>query len=172
MHRSAIANPGGRGAARPTAARRLAVRRQLSHARGERLTDEVAKAGYLRTVQDWIIRPQLRTVAGVAGVDLDRRLREAVSSSSPIRSTCSNYGVSFSELGEALETANLAVGANFFKPRRGRPISVRADARDPLGRGDLRTPQWRHSRRRARSLVATVADGRRSAVICVPVPPA
>lgn len=36
---------------------------------GDRLSDEVAKAGYLRTVQDWIIRPQLRSVPGVAGVD-------------------------------------------------------------------------------------------------------
>ena len=27
---------------------------------GERLTDDVAKAGYLRTIQDWVIRPQLR----------------------------------------------------------------------------------------------------------------
>ena len=36
---------------------------------GEVLTDEVAKLGYLRTVQDWVIRPQLRSVSGVAGID-------------------------------------------------------------------------------------------------------
>ncbi|MCH3755824.1 hypothetical protein LZC13_09380, partial [Campylobacter coli] len=36
---------------------------------GERLTTELAKAAYLRTVQDWIIRPQMRAVRGVAGVD-------------------------------------------------------------------------------------------------------
>ena len=35
---------------------------------GERLTDDVSKLAYLRTVQDWVIRPQLRTVEGVAGV--------------------------------------------------------------------------------------------------------
>ena len=37
---------------------------------GERLTTEMAKATYLRTVQDWIVTPQLKTVPGVAGVDV------------------------------------------------------------------------------------------------------
>jgi cobalt-zinc-cadmium resistance protein CzcA len=36
---------------------------------GERLSDNTAQVAYLRTVQDWIVRPQLRTVAGVADVD-------------------------------------------------------------------------------------------------------
>ena len=34
-----------------------------------RLKGEVELASYLRTVQDWIIRPQLRSVAGIAGID-------------------------------------------------------------------------------------------------------
>src|SRR5215475_3517557 len=36
---------------------------------GERLTDDVARLAYLRTVQDWILKPQLKTVAGVADID-------------------------------------------------------------------------------------------------------
>src|SRR3546814_893976 len=32
------------------------------------LNDEIAKSGYLRTVQDWIVRPQRTSVGGVAGV--------------------------------------------------------------------------------------------------------
>ena len=36
---------------------------------GERLTSEIERAAYLRAVQDWIIRPQLRGVRGVAEVD-------------------------------------------------------------------------------------------------------
>ena len=36
---------------------------------GERLTDDFQRTVYLRTVQDWIIRPQMKTVPGVAGVD-------------------------------------------------------------------------------------------------------
>src|SRR3546814_13826267 len=39
-----------------------------------------------------------------------------------------SYGISYSELGEALEDANLAVGANFFN-RGGEAYLVRVDAR-------------------------------------------
>ena len=34
---------------------------------GQRLGSELERAAYLRTVQDWIIRPQLKSVPGVAG---------------------------------------------------------------------------------------------------------
>ncbi len=36
---------------------------------GERLPDSVSQLAYLRTVQDWIVRPQLRMTPGVADVD-------------------------------------------------------------------------------------------------------
>jgi len=36
---------------------------------GQRLKGTMELASYLRTVQDWIIRPQLKGVTGVAGVD-------------------------------------------------------------------------------------------------------
>src|SRR5436190_18382155 len=36
---------------------------------GQSLTSEIERAAYLRTVQDWIIRPQLRGARGVAEVD-------------------------------------------------------------------------------------------------------
>ncbi|MBN9554891.1 MAG: efflux RND transporter permease subunit, partial [Alphaproteobacteria bacterium] len=36
---------------------------------GQRLPDHLSQMAYLRTVQDWIVRPQLRTVAGIADVD-------------------------------------------------------------------------------------------------------
>ena len=38
-------------------------------AEGEKLDTEVKRATYLRTVQDWLVRPQLRNVTGVAGID-------------------------------------------------------------------------------------------------------
>jgi cobalt-zinc-cadmium resistance protein CzcA len=94
---------------------------------GDRLTDEIAKAGYLRTVQDWIIRPQLRTVAGVAGIDsIGGYAKTFVVEPDPVKLT--SYGISYSELGEALEAANLSVGANYFN-RSGEAYLVRADAR-------------------------------------------
>ena len=45
---------------------------------GKRLATELERAAYLRTVQDWIIRPQLKTVPGVAGVDAIGGYVEAV----------------------------------------------------------------------------------------------
>src|SRR3546814_70296 len=85
---------------------------------GDILTDEIAKAGYLHTVQDWIVSPQLKSVGGVAGVDsIGGYAKTFVVEPDPTRLT--SYGISYSELGEALERANLAVGANYYN-RAGR----------------------------------------------------
>ncbi len=94
---------------------------------GERLTDEVARAAYLRTVQDWIIRPQMRSVAGVAGIDsIGGYEKQYIVEPDP--ASLAAYGISFSELAEALERANLSVGANFIQ-RGGEAFLIRADAR-------------------------------------------
>ena len=45
---------------------------------GQRLTTEIERGAYLRTVQDWIIRPQVKTVPGVAGADGIGLLRNGV----------------------------------------------------------------------------------------------
>ena len=94
---------------------------------GELLTDDVAKAGYLRTIQDWVIRPQLRSVKGLAGVDsIGGYEKQFVVEPDPSRLAA--FGVSFSELAEALERGNVSVGANFVQ-RAGEAFLVRADAR-------------------------------------------
>ncbi len=94
---------------------------------GERLPDETAQLAYLRTVQDWIVRPQLRTVPGVADVDsLGGYVKQYVVEPDPAK--LSSYGVSYSDLAEGLEKANLSVGANFIQ-RAGESYLVRADAR-------------------------------------------
>jgi len=94
---------------------------------GERLTTELAKAAYLRTVQDWIIRPQMRTVKGVAGVDsnggyVKQYLIE------PNLNALASYGLSITELANAMERANLSAGSNYVR-RAGESFLVRADAR-------------------------------------------
>ena len=94
---------------------------------GEVLTDDVAKLGYLRTVQDWVIRPQLRTVSGVAGIDSIGGYEKQFLVQ-PDASKLATYGISFSELAEALERANISVGANFVE-RGGEAFLVRADGR-------------------------------------------
>lgn len=94
---------------------------------GDRLGDEVSRAAYLRTVQTWIISPQLRTVGGVAGVDsIGGFEKQYIVEPDPVK--LSAYGISFPELAKALEAANLAVGANFLN-RGGEAYLVRADAR-------------------------------------------
>jgi cobalt-zinc-cadmium resistance protein CzcA len=94
---------------------------------GQRLTDEVSRLAYLRTVQDWIIRPQIRGVDGIAGVDsIGGYEKQFVVQPNP--GQLAAYGVSFTELAEALEKANLSVGANFIQ-RGGEAFLVRADAR-------------------------------------------
>ena len=108
---------------------------------GERLADPIAQAAYLRTVQDWIIRPQLRTVSGVAGIDsIGGYEKQYVVEPDPVKLAA--YGVSFAELAEALEHANLSVGANFVQ-RAGEAYLVRADARirsiDEIGRAIIAT---------------------------------
>ncbi|WP_156313357.1 CusA/CzcA family heavy metal efflux RND transporter [Erythrobacter sp. SG61-1L] len=127
MYTVGYANPDGRGAKKVAGQPGWQPDGSYLTAEGDRLTDEIAKAGYLRTVQDWIIRPQLRTVPGVAGVDsIGGYAKTFVVEPDPVK--LSSYGISYTELGEALEAANLAVGANYFN-RGGEAYLVRADAR-------------------------------------------
>lgn len=94
---------------------------------GERLTTELAKAAYLRTVQDWIIRPQMRTVRGVAGVDSNGGYVKQYLIQ-PNLNALASYGLSVTELADAMERANLSAGSNYVR-RAGESFLVRADAR-------------------------------------------
>ncbi len=94
---------------------------------GDHLKTEISRLAYLRTVQDWIIRPQLRTTPGVADVDsLGGYVKEYVVE--PDVARLAAYGISFAELAQALEEANVSVGANYIR-RSGESYLVRADGR-------------------------------------------
>jgi hypothetical protein len=109
------------------------------------LTDEVSKLGYLRTVQDWVIRPQLKTVAGVAGIDsIGGYEKQFVVEPDPAK--LATYHISFSELAEALEKANISVGANFRRTRRRGVSGPRRWPHPHAGRN--RPRHCRHARRR------------------------
>lgn len=70
---------------------------------GERLVTDQEKATYLRTVQDWLVAPQLKTVPGVAGVDvLGGYVKEYAVHPDPSRLAA--YGVGLVQLVEALST--------------------------------------------------------------------
>lgn len=95
--------------------------------RGDRLDSEVAKAAYLRTVQDWVVAPLMRSIDGVAGVDsIGGYEKQFLVQPDPARLT--GYGLSFDSLIDALEAANLAAGANFVD-RADEALLVRVDAR-------------------------------------------
>lgn len=127
MYTVDYANPNGRGARKVAGQPGWQPDGSYLTPEGERLTDPVQKAGYLRTVQDWIIAPQLRAVPGVAGVDsIGGYAKTFVVQPDPAKLV--SYGISYSELGEALERANVAVGANFYN-RGGEAYLVRVDAR-------------------------------------------
>ena len=103
------------------------VRAHLKHERGDRLESEVAKAAYLRTVQDWVVAPLMRSIDGVAGVDsIGGFEKQFLVQPDPARLT--GYGLSFDSLIDALEAANLAAGANFVD-RADEALLVRVDAR-------------------------------------------
>ena len=94
---------------------------------GETLVTDPEKATYLRTVQDWIVAPQLKTVPGVAGVDvLGGYVKEYAVHPDPGRLAA--YGVGLVQLVEALEHANRIAGAGYVN-RAGEAYIVRADAR-------------------------------------------
>ncbi len=93
---------------------------------GELLTTPEARATYLRTVQDWIIAPQMRTAQGLAAVDtIGGYVKEYAVQPNPAR--LSAYGLSLNDLILALDRANTQAGAGYVR-RAGEALTVRTDA--------------------------------------------
>ncbi len=94
---------------------------------GQPLTTPLEKAAYLRTVQDWIIRPQLRGVRGVAGVDsLGGYEKQYHVQPDPMRLV--SYGLTFGDVIAALEKNNVSTGAGTVE-HKGEAYTVRAAGR-------------------------------------------
>ena len=91
---------------------------------GERLATLVEKAAYLRTLQEYLIAPQLRQVRDVAGVDsIGGYEKQYAVEPDPMKLV--SYGLSFGDLIEALEANNAAVGAKYIE-ENGEAYQVRA----------------------------------------------
>jgi cobalt-zinc-cadmium resistance protein CzcA len=94
---------------------------------GERLTDDFQRTVYLRTVQDWIIRPQMKTVLGVAGADaIGGFVKQFQVQPDPAQLV--SYGLSFSQVVAAIEANNVSRGANSIE-QNGEGYVVRASGR-------------------------------------------
>lgn len=91
---------------------------------GERLNSDFERAVYLRTVQDWIVRPQMKSVPGVAGADaVGGFVKEYQVQPDPMKLI--GYGLSFADLTRAIAANNVTRGANYVE-RNGEGYVVRA----------------------------------------------
>ncbi|MCX5658811.1 MAG: CusA/CzcA family heavy metal efflux RND transporter, partial [Planctomycetota bacterium] len=94
---------------------------------GERLGNELERAAYLRTVQDWIIRPQLKGVKDVAGVDsIGGYEKQYHVQPDPMKLV--SHGLTFHDVIEALERNNVSTGAGYIE-HKGESYLVRAAGR-------------------------------------------
>lgn len=94
---------------------------------GQVLKTAFEKAMYLRTVQDWIIRPQLKTVQGVAEIDAIGGYAQQYHVQ-PDPQKLASLSLSFSDLIESLENNNTSTGAGYLE-QNGEAYVVRADGR-------------------------------------------
>lgn len=94
---------------------------------GEVLRSAAEKATYLRTVQDWIVAPQLKNTEGLAGVDvIGGYVKQYVVTPDPQRLAA--LKISLPMLAEALERNNTSAGAGVVF-QNGEALTVKADAR-------------------------------------------
>ena len=91
------------------------------------LSDDFRRTVYLRTVQDWIIRPQMKTVPGVAGADaIGGFVKQFQVQPEPAKLI--GYGLSFKQVIDAIEANNASRGANYIE-QNGEGYVVRAAGR-------------------------------------------
>ena len=94
---------------------------------GQSLRTELEQTAYLRTVQDWIIRPQIKTVPGVAGIDGIGGFEKQYHVQ-PDPTKLAARDLSFGDVARALETNNANQGARYLEDN-GEGYVVRAAGR-------------------------------------------
>lgn len=88
---------------------------------GERLNTDVERSAYLRTVQDWMVRPQIKSVVGVAGVNsIGGYVKQYHVRPDPLKLT--SLGLSFGDVARAIEANNVSRGASVIE-RNGEGIA-------------------------------------------------
>lgn len=91
------------------------------------LKTDAEKLSYLRTVQDWIIRPQLKGIPGLAGVDsIGGYVKQYHVEPNPDKLIA--LGLSFADIAKALEQNNLNTGAGYIE-QGGESYLVKGDGR-------------------------------------------
>lgn len=91
------------------------------------LRSDAELLSYLRTVQDWIIRPQLKTITGLAGIDsIGGYVKQY--HVEPIPEKLIAHDLTFKDVTEALENNNLNIGAGYIE-QSGESFLVKGDGR-------------------------------------------
>jgi cobalt-zinc-cadmium resistance protein CzcA len=90
------------------------------------LKTPLERAAYLREVQDWVIRAQLRNVPGVAGVDsIGGYVKHYAVQPDPYRML--SFALTFADIANALERNSQSTGAGYIE-NRGEAFIVRSSA--------------------------------------------
>lgn len=94
---------------------------------GLHLKTDVEKASFLRTVQDWIVKPQLKETQGLAGIDAigGYMLQYHIE---PNMERMIALGLRFDEIVQAVKKNNMSIGPGFIE-RRGESLLVKSDER-------------------------------------------
>jgi heavy metal efflux system protein len=94
---------------------------------GDILRTNVEQLSYLRTIQDWIIKPQLKTIKGVAGIDsIGGYIKQY--HVQPNYQHLIALGLSFNDIKDVIEKNNVSLGAGYIE-REGEALIVRANGR-------------------------------------------
>ncbi len=94
---------------------------------GQFLKTDLEKSSYLRTVQDWIIKPQLKGVKGVAGIDsIGGYVRKY--HVEPNLERMIALGLSFNDIISSIEKNNTSVGPGYIE-KKGESLLIKSDER-------------------------------------------
>lgn len=120
-------HPDGKGAIRTEGAPGWQSDSSYLTPEGVHLTTEIQRLTYLRTVQDWIVRPQVRQVKDVAGVDVQGGyVKQYQVQPDPMKLV--SYGLTFTDLIDDLQKNNVSAGAGYIE-HNGESVIVRSSGR-------------------------------------------
>lgn len=94
---------------------------------GQKLKTQASLLSYLRTVQDWIIRPQLKSIQGLAEVDSIGGYVHQYHIEPDVE-TLLALGLTFNDVVEGLERNNVSIGPGYIE-RNGEAFSVVSDGK-------------------------------------------
>jgi cobalt-zinc-cadmium resistance protein CzcA len=94
---------------------------------GEHLVSKADKATYLRTAQDWIVAPLLKSVPGVAGIDAIGGYTKQYLVVPDLQQLAAT-GLTLDDLAQAIEANNRSIGAGTIN-RNGEGLTVQSDGR-------------------------------------------